>query len=322
MSASQETATADESTVPNSSATSAPDAEPDYSSSWWPDISLVGVAAIWGVNIPIMKIGLDDVDPWAFNAVRLLVSSLVLVAFAARERGQGVLPKPGVTWKHILGYAAIVTISYQVCFLIGVSMTTSGNVALIIATVPMWTALLARIFGGEKLKLLAWCGLVVALVGTAIVALQGDVNSDSRYLIGNAVILLSALLWSIGTVYSRPLLKKISPLRLAATAGVIGWPVHLLMAFMKSDTAVAEFSSVPIWLIVLYSGVLSSGLSQPMWHFGVKHAGAAHAAIVQNLIPVVAIIAAWFSRGEEPTMPQLLGGALILTGLIAMRMTR
>ncbi len=294
----------------------------DYSRTLWPDASLIGVAVIWGVNIPLMKTGLDDVDPYAFNAIRLLISSIVLVGFAVRERRNGIVPRPGLTWKAIFGYAAIVTVSYQISFLVGVSLTTPGNVALIIATVPMWTALIARIAVGEKLHLLAWCGLLVALVGTAIVALQGSVTADAKYLLGNAVILLSALLWSCGTVYSRPLLTKISPVQLAATAGVIAWPFHLAIAAMWSDTHAEEFHGVSIWAILLYSGILSSGLSQPMWHFGVKHAGAAHAAIVQNLIPVVAILAAWISRNESPTMPQLYGGTMILVGLITMRSTR
>ncbi len=75
-------------------------------------------------------------------------------------------------------------------------------------------------------------------------------------------------------------------------------------------------------MIILYAGVLSSGLSQPMWHFGVRVAGAAHAAIIQNLIPLIAILAAWVSRGEKATLAQLVGGTLILSGLVVMRFAR
>ena len=73
---------------------------------------------------------------------------------------------------------------------------------------------------------------------------------------------------------------------------------------------------------MLYSGVLSSGLSLPLWNYGVRQAGAAHAAIIQNLIPVVAIIVAWFSRGEPVTQAQILGGSLILSGVIMVRRGR
>ena len=59
-----------------------------------------------------------------------------------------------------------------------------------------------------------------------------------------------------------------------------------------------------------------------MWNYGVRHAGAAHAAIIQNVIPLIAILAAWITRGETATAAQLFGGALILGGLIMMRTAR
>ena len=77
-----------------------------------------------------------------------------------------------------------------------------------------------------------------------------------------------------------------------------------------------------VWLIIFYAGVLSSGLALPMWNFGVRHAGAAHASVIQNLIPLIAIIAAWIFRGESVTSGQLVGGSLIIGGLVTMRAAR
>ena len=295
----------------------------DLSTAFWPDVSLFGVALIWGINIPIMKIGLDQVDVFVFNAIRLAISAIVLTAFAVRERRRGRLPKTGITRKHLLIYAVMVSAVYQLLFLLGISRTTSGNTALIISTVPMWTALLARVFIGEQLRRLAWWGLSIALAGTVIVALQkGDVTAGTEYLWGNLFILAAALLWSGATVYSRPLLVRISPMQLSASAAVIALPVHVLVAAGRYENSLPALESLNLWLIILYAGVLSSGLSQPMWNFGVRHAGAAHASIIQNLIPLIAIVAAWISRGETATAAQLLGGALILAGLVTMRLGR
>ncbi len=293
------------------------------SNSIWPDVSLVGVALIWGINIPIMKNGLDEVDSLVFNAVRLTVSAAVLAVFALRERRNGILPQPGLSKRKVVTYGIIVSGLYQLCFLLGISRTTSGNTALIIATVPMWTALIARIFLSEKLLKLAWCGLSLALVGTVVVALQkNDVSAGQEHLIGNIFVLSAALMWSIGTVYSRPLLKKISPMQLSATGVVLALPLHLLVAGWRFSDSVDVLMSVRVWSIILYAGVLSSGLALPMWNFGVRHAGAAHASIIQNLIPVIAIIAAWMTRGETVTVGQMLGGSLILGGLVIMRSAR
>ncbi len=283
----------------------------------------MGVALIWGINIPIMKNGLDQLDPYVFNAIRLTISASVLAAFALREYRRGHRSKPGVSRTRVMIYGIVVSGFYQVLFLLGVARTTSGNTALIIATVPMWTALLARVFIGEKLVRLAWCGLLVALSGTVIVALQkGDVAAGPEYLTGNLCILGAALVWSATTVVSRPMLKSISPLRLSATAAVIALPLHLLFAMGRYEESIPSLQSPDIWLIILYAGVLSSGLALPMWNFGVRHAGAAHAAVIQNLIPLIAILAAWLTRGESATTTQLFGGGLILGGLVIMRYAR
>jgi drug/metabolite transporter (DMT)-like permease len=289
----------------------------------WSDLSLLSVAVIWGINIPIMKIGLDHLNLYVFNAIRLAISAGVLVAFSWKELRNGFLPEGGITWRQVLIYAVLASGFYQLLFLLGMARTTSGNTALIMATIPMWTALLARVFIGETIQRLAWSGLCIALVGTIIVAVQtGNISAGTDHLWGNLIILLAALVWSGGTVYSRPLLRRTSPLHLSAVASIVALPMHLVVAAGYYESSTAELQSVSIWVILLYSGVLSSGLALPLWNVGVRHAGAAHAAIIQNLIPLIAIFAAWISRGETATAAQLVGGSLILTGLVLMRVRR
>lgn len=270
-----------------------------------------------------MKNGLDEVDRFVFNAVRLAVSVIVLVAFALRERKNGRKIERGLTWKQILVYSVIVSGLYQLLFLLGISRTTSGNTALIISTIPMWTALLARVFLNERLLKIAWLGLFLALAGTVLVAVQkGDVNVDGENLVGNICILGAAFAWSIGTVYSRPMLKKISPMQLSACSAAIALPFHLSIAGGSYTASWPALQSTEIWLIILYSGILSTGLALPMWNFGVRHAGAAHAAVIQNLVPIIAIAAAWLTRDEVATTAQVVGGSMILGGLIIMRLGR
>jgi drug/metabolite transporter (DMT)-like permease len=287
------------------------------------DLSLLAVAIIWGVNIPFMKTGLDQVDAYVFNAIRLAISTAVLVIFAWRELRQGLLPKAGVTWRQVVIYGVVAAGLYQLMFLLGIARTTSGNTALIMATVPMWTALLALTFIGETIRRLAWGGLAIALFGTILVAVQsGNLSAGADHLWGNLLILLAALLWSGGTVYSRPLLKQISPMQLSALAMVVALPMHLGVAVGRYESSLPALQSGKIWAILIFSGVLSSGLCFPMWSLGVRHAGAAHASVIQNLVPLIAIAAAWLSRGEAITLAQIVGGVLILGGLVIMRMAR
>lgn len=292
-------------------------------SSFTSDAALLGVALIWGLNMPIMKIGLNGVDVFVFNAIRLTISAIVLFAFAIRERRHGIVPTGEISRPRIVIYGIVVSAVYQVLFLMGLARTTSGNTALIMATVPLWTALLARTFIGEKLRRMAWLGLMVALVGTLVVVLKnGNISMNHEQLVGNLLILSAALVWAGGTVYSRPLLKQISPMQLSAAAAIIALPIHHVFAAAQYERSLVALQSGQLWLILAYAGVLSSGLALPMWNLGVRQAGASHAAAIQNLVPLVAVISAWLLLGEIMTLEQVVGGALILCGLMLMRFSR
>ncbi len=304
----------------NSSITPPENAEPP-TRSVWPDLSLIGVAVIWGVNIPVMKIGLTGIDPFAFNALRLLLSAVILVLLALRERGP-VAKQPSGLWKQILLYSVIASGLYQWTFLLGISRTASGNGSLIMATVPMWTAILARVLLGETLRSMAKLGLVIAFSGTMIVALEKGVSGDRTLLTGNLFMLLAALMWAWGTVQSRKVLPYVSPMRLSAISAVLMLPVHFGLATNTLSTIVPHLREANVWIPLIYAGVLSTGLALPMWSYGVRHSGAAQAAVFQNLVPIVAIASAWFARSEPVTLNQMIGGTLIIGGLVLVRRGR
>ncbi len=326
---------------------------------WLADVSLLAVALIWGVNIPIMKVALNRIDAYAFNAIRLVVSSLVLMYFARREFLQGMKPSAALSKRDILIYAAIVSVAYQFLFLLAIARATSADVALIMATVPMWTAIGARFFLKEILPLMAWIGLIIAFAGTMIVTLHkapppaaspatietsglslkspateiaenGEAEQESRAaatrLLGNFFALSAALAWASGTVFSRPLLGKISPIQLSASSATLGLPFHIVIALWMGagsvPDSIAALKSSSLIACVLYSGTLSTGLALAMWSYGVKHAGAAQAAMIQNLTPIVAMAAAWIWLGETINAAQALGGAMIIGGLFIMRRSR
>ena len=330
------------------------------------ELALLSVAFIWGVNIPLMKVALEmtsggrSMHPYALNAVRLVISAVVLLAFAWHEYRSGVRPSGNLSWLRVFIYAVVVSGAYQLLFLLAVSRATSADISLIMATVPMWTAISARFFLKETLPLMAWTGLIIAFAGTMIVTLHRDTPSATRTatadvtvlqpvnaaeaadlktvpgdvspadalhgseprFFGNILALAAALAWAGGTVFSRPLLKTISPIQLSACSATIGLPFHIILAWHVLPASLPMIREVPMQLCLLYSGVLSTGLALAMWSFGVKLAGAAQAAMFQNLTPVIAIAAAWLWRGESVSTVQTIGGVMIIGGLIIMRRSR
>ncbi len=296
-------------------------------SRFWADFNLFSVAVLWGINAPVMKYGITQIDPFVFNAFRLTVSGVALWLCLLLENRRN-RDKPAVeNHRHlvwwVIGFALLSGAIYQITFLSGIFKTTAGNTALIMSSCPMWTAGLAVLTTNERLSRIAWLGLTVTLAGTMLVIGQkAEFSASGVNLVGNLIVLAAALAWSVSSVVSKPLLNHISAIRLAFFSIIVTLPLHWLLAIpnLQSDIA-AAFEP---WTIaaILFSGVFSTGVAYAMWNYGVQKLGAPHAAIYQNVIPLVAVISAWWMIGETPLAFQIWGGALIIGGLVLMRRGR
>lgn len=296
---------------------------------FWADFNLLAVAVLWGINAPVMKYGITQVDPFVFNALRLTVSVIALwfcMEFENRflkSRSVKQSSWPGSKGQYILavlGFAILSGAIYQITFLTGIFRTSAGNTALIMSSCPMWTAAFAVITTRDRLPRSAWLGLALTFAGTVLVILQkGEINASAATQAGNLIVLLAAFAWSFASVVSRPLLNYVSAIRLAFFSVMLTLPVHwwLSMQHLQQDFN-AAFEPWT-FMSILFSGFFSTGVAYAMWNYGVQKIGAPHAAIYQNVIPLVAVISSWWLIGEIPLSLQIWGGVLIIGGLVIMR---
>ncbi len=273
----------------------------------------LAVALIWGINVPVMKAGLAELDPFLFNAARLTLSALSLGLFSLREpRGGGRLP-----WPTIALFALLSSVVYQVMFLWGMNATSASNTALIIATGPLWTTLLSRLAGLERITRAGAIGLGVAFSGALLVTATGARGGGS--LAGDLAVLAAMIVWAWATVLSRPMLEEISATRLAFLSTLLSIPFHWVFAAALGGEAaplktLSEVSGFGVFALV-YSGALSTGIAYALWNTSVVRLGPARTAAYSYLVPVVALLVAWHFLSERPRPEQLLGGGLVLAGL-------
>lgn len=295
-------------------------------SSWRADICLLSTALMWGTNILVFKSFTTDFNPWVFNALRLIFATITLGLLTLGEAWliPAVKSRRPVYWWRVLLFSLLNGFVYLIVFVQGISLTTAGNTALILASMPMWTAILAMIFLRERLPQITWLGLLVTLVGTIIVTTQGSgpVSLSSRYFWGNACMMIAALAWATGTVVSRPILEKMTPLRLAFISAMITTPMHLGLAASALPAALPKALEPAMLLAIVYSGVFSTGVAYATWHMGVRALGASHAAVYQNVVTLVAVVGGWVILKEQPLRAQIFGGVLTLAGLYLMRRGR
>jgi drug/metabolite transporter (DMT)-like permease len=299
-----------------------------FSRSQRSDLALLLVVFIWGINFPIIKLALEPMPPYVVNAFRFAVSAVVLGAIhgwrTRDEPGGFFAPVREHGWT-VVGLGMLGYVLYQWCFIVGVDATSAGSAALIISSSPVWTAVIARVIGMEILPFGAWGGLALSLAGTALVILAGHASPDfaNDTLFGNGLMLLGAILWAAYTVFSRPVLKAgVSATGLAFFGILVSLPV--LWGLGLSEIGQVDWAAVDatVWLALLFSGGLSTGLAYALWNTAVQRVGPSQTAIYNNLVPVFALSSGVVLIGEGVTVYQLLGGALILGGLFLMRRAR
>ncbi len=279
------------------------------------DAALVGVVLIWGANFVIMKQAFEAISPWAFNAVRLtLAAGLLLGVLRARE-GWPVLSRQDVL--KLIGLGIVGNTLYQIPFVVGLNLTTPANSALILATIPVWSALLAWALRWERVTPRMWGGIALSFVGVGLVtvASPNGFSLRSTGFVGDLLTLLAAACWAGYTVFSKDLLRRYSPLQVSALALLPG--VLALWIPSLPHVAGTDWLRVPwwAWMALLYSAVFPIAVAYVLWATAVQRVGAARTAIYNNLVPVVTFGLAYLAFRQPVSSWQLVGGAVVLLGV-------
>lgn len=301
------------------------------------DLCLLVTALLWGINIPVVKFATSNMDGLAFNALRMVLSTLTLglilwlELFVNRvnetvrtpDQRQSTHRFAVIVLMQVVAFSLLSGLVYPLAFMHGIHRTTAGNTALLLASMPMWTALLSMIFLSERLVRLTWIGLVVTFIGTAlIIQAKGSIDLSEVYLLGNLLILLGAMVWATATVVSTPILKFLSPLKLAFVSAFFTTPIHLVMNVETIAEQWYILRRIDVLGSLLFSGILSTGVAYATWHYGVRKLGGSHAAAYQNVVTMVAVIVSWVVLAE-PVLPlQIVGGAIAIVGLFILRQGR
>lgn len=280
------------------------------------------MAVLWGVNFSVVKLGLEALDPLAFNALRFPLAAAVVLA-VLRTRGTLTLPERE-DWVAVAALALVGHVVYQVVFIYGLDRTLAGNASVLLATSPAWTVVISALRGHERPGPAVWAGVAASLVGVALVVAGGErrVELGAGTLSGDLLMLGAAVLWALYTVEGRDLVHRYGPLRV--TSWTLSLAVVPLAALGLPDLAAGQLAALDAggWLAVTFSGVLAIGTAYVLWYRGVRSVGSSRTAVYGNLVPVVAVAVAWLWLGETLSALQLAGAALAIVGVGLTRLRR
>jgi len=281
------------------------------------DALLALMTLIWGVNYIVIKAAFKVFSPLSFNAVRfsLAAAAVGAIAWAAGVRRPSRRDLVRLGLLGVLGNTC-----YQLSYIEGMARTRAGNAALIMAAVPVLTAVSSHLLGQDRLRWRDVGGLALSTAGIALLVIGSGADVALRgTMAGDLLMLASVVLWTAYTIASKPLVDSLGPT--ATTAWTMGLGAIPLLAICAPSVLRQRWDAVTpaAWVGAAFSSLGSLVLAYLIWYRGVQRLGATRTAFYNNFSPVVTLLAAWPLLHEVPTGWQLAGAAGIFGSLALVR---
>ncbi|MFB9126226.1 DMT family transporter [Paraburkholderia dipogonis] len=280
--------------------------------------ALLLLAVMWGLSIPITKLGLQTLPPLTLTAMRFGVAVPLLLMFV-------IVGKHSMPWRALPRVAALGVLGIgigQVSQTFGVAGTSASVGTIISATIPIFIVFFAALRLRQPVSGLQQLGLLAAFAGIALVALghEGATTSAQTTAGGATWVLLSALAIAFYYVWSVELTTAYGTATVAAWSTLFGF-IALIPWTARELWDISSFHvTAQGFLAAVYLGVVVTVAGLFIWLSLLRVVPARVAASVQYLQPVVGVVAASAMFGDRIGATFVLGVALVLAGL-ALSMT-
>ena len=271
---------------------------------------LTGASVIWGGSVVAQKIALQNWNPYFVLWVRGLGTLAVLIPYAI----YGSL----INWKNLAGdfprlfWLSLTGLGNSLFVICGLQFTTASEAGMIMGTNPILMAILLKLSGKQSLDSKGWLAALTTVSGVILVVLHPEDGSKPVHLLlGDLLVFLGVLSWTVYTLLGKDAMSRHSPLSISMLTW-IGAIMITPLAF--GTTPLPNNHSVAGIAALVYIVLIATVLAFFLWLSGLHEIGSAHSTVYLNLIPLSAILFSALLLGESIQWRQWMGGGLILTG--------
>lgn len=275
-------------------------------------LALATVYVVWGSTFIALAVAVRDLPPFTAMAARHLVAGGLLLAIALPrgDRAGDRIRRPQVLAAFVFGGLLFVTGHGALAW--AQQTVPAGVAALLVGTIPIWMALFDRVAFGRRLQRSAYAGIALGFAG--LVFLFDPFGDGSVDRLGALVIVLSAMCWAAGSLYSRSAPLPTRPMVSAGLASLCGGVLLMGYSVLSGEIGEAEWTRDGIlalgYLVVLGSIV---GFSTYVWLL--RSAPISLVSTYAYVNPIVAVALAWALLGEEITLQMVIAGAAVLVSV-------
>ena len=280
---------------------------------------LLLVALMWGMNPPVIKLGLQYISPLPYNVARLIVGSLIAVLALYLSGSYRRLTRADfwcLVRASVFGFFL-----FQLLFAEGVYRTTSGNAAFMGCLLPVYVLLLNRLYGFDTINRVVLIGIACSLIGVVLIVLGAgrELSVAHEHLVGALLLLAAHVGYAYYTVFSRELLSRYSTYQVTASLMVI--TTVLMVAVSLPELGRVDWLELPfpVWGSIAFSGVFGLCLANFLWIWGAGVIGSARASVFNNLTPMFAVVIGYLMLGETFGLVQVGGAVFVFAGVYITR---
>jgi len=286
-----------------------------HSYAWGLGYLLLGFTALaWGLNFPILKLGLENSPPLLFTSMRMALGAITMFSIAAC---MGILRlPPRADWPVLFSVGVLQNMAFISLVTMGLQFLPAGRAAILAYTTPIWVVPAAALFLGERFTLPRAVGVGLGLSGLLTVFNPLSINWDNPdVFIGSGLIMLATLIWTVGLVHIRKHHWH------GDVMALIPWQVLTSVVVLTPIALYFEDPTEIIWeptfaWQLLFSGAVASGLCVAAQVAAMRSLPAVSLSLSSASVPAVGLVTASLFLHEQPTSSDLSGFALIAAGIL------
>lgn len=285
-------------------------------------IIFLTLAFMWSLSFIFYRIGVPEFGSLSFASLRVVLAGLTMLIFLLIDpkNRQGIIKN----WKFLALVGLFSTALPFTLFAFAAQSVNAGVLAVLNASVPMLSGVIASLFFNDKLSRKQLLGLMIGIVGVVILmsehfvtifasgASSGESGSLGAQLWPMLIALFACVGYAVGANITRNYLEHLSPISITAGSLVIASLVMLPITFYSFPYG--QSISVKAWVSVICIGVLSTAIALIFMNQLIKSIGPVRATSITLVIPIFAIIFGYILLGESLDIFAIVGSIVILFG--------
>ena len=270
----------------------------------------------WGLNWPVLKLGVTELEPLTFRASTLGFAGLGLL-LVSKLSGESIRIDRAL-WPRVIVLSLFNITGWSALIVFGVHQVPAGRSAILAYTLPIWSLLFSLWLLHEPLSPRKILGLVLG-VGGMVVLLGEEVVNVQRAPLGALMIIGAAISWGFGTVLLRRWAMPTSQTTLTGWMMLIGWIPILLATPLVDPHAASSLATMnrTAWFAVLYNIFISGSIANWVWFRMARTLPVAVSSLSSLPVPVVGVFSGMYFLGERPGASEFVALALVLASLVA-----